>query len=312
MKAVIIGFGGMGCRHAYSLIKGNLFKEIFVVEPNENMFLENCDKIATNSSNFHYLRSIDELSNDFDFAVIATSSEPRFSIFEKISQKGVKNILLEKVVFQNLSDFNKAIKMCYSLGINAYCNFVNRYYPNYIEIKERIKAGVNVRMIVSGGDFGLACNALHYIDLFQYLTSEMPVFKSSSLELNNNKHKRGDNYKEVYGAIKFVNKSESVLILNSDPKKSNEVEITINFNQETHILNESTLTHKIFESNNSVVNKQFNILYTSYLTNLIYSEILNSSCKLPTLAETIESHKELFLGLNPCFGLQFSDNCPIT
>jgi predicted dehydrogenase len=312
MKTAIIGFGGMGCRHAFSLVKGNQFDEIYVVEPNKLLFLDNCKRIEIDNSTFIYLNSIEELPLNIDLVVIATSAEPRFQIFEKISGKGIKYILLEKVVFQKSSDFVKAIKICKSKGISTYCNFVNRYYPNYIEIKERIGKAKNIQMIVSGGEYGLACNSLHYIDLFQYLTGEFPHLDSALIQINNSKHKRGDNYKEVIGTLKFSNKNGDSLVLISDLKKCNEVEISISFDKEIHILNESTLVHLTYKNQLPIEKKEFHILYTSFLTNILSIDILNSNCKLPSIEETFNSHVELFKGLNPCFGLSNLDNCPIT
>ena len=313
MKAVVIGFGGMGCRHASSLMNGSQFSEIWILEPNETIFQDNCKRIDIDASRFQYVKNISSLPADIDFAVIATTSIPRYNIFDYLVQeKKVRTFLLEKVVFQSKQQFDDAIGLIKKYNVKAYCNFVNRYFPNYKLIKQQIDNSSTIKMVVSGGEFGLGCNSLHYIDLFQYLTSSTPALKQFKLVENNNKHKRGNHFKEILGQMRWQTNNGDVLVINSLLEKSNEVEISILNNENIDILNESTLMH--FSSNplKGIGVEKFEILYTSYLTNEIFKDIRLEQCLLPLVEETMFMHCELFNSVNETLGMHANENSPIT
>jgi hypothetical protein len=312
VKAVVVGFGGMGCRHASSLYNGKQFHEIWILEPNKNFFIENCTRIGIPESEFKHVTEIESLPDDINFAVIATTSIPRLSIFKILAEvKGIKYFLLEKVVFQSKFQFNEAIDFINKFNINAYCNFVNRYFPNYQKIKHQIDNNKPFNMIVSGGEFGLGCNSLHYIDLFQFISSSKPNLINYSLSENLNTHKRGSSFKEVTGQMLWKTSSGDTLIINSQIEKAIDVEITIQYDDNVDILNEGAQTHcKLYNSTFS--NSKFEMLFTSYLTNVIFNDIINGICLLPKVEETFNIHAQLFDIFNKTIGLAENDNCPIT
>jgi len=312
VKALIVGFGGMGCRHASSLYKGKQFHEIWILEPSKDIFIDNCARIEISDSEFKHVTEIESLPNDLDFAVIATNSIPRLNIFKILAEvKNIKYFLLEKVVFQSKFQFNEAVDIINKLNVNAYCNFVNRYFPNYQKIKQQIINNKPFSMIVSGGEFGLGCNSLHYIDLFQYLSSDKPNLIDYSLSENLNTHKRGSSFKEVTGQMLWKTSSGDTLILNSQIGKAIDVEITIQYNNDVDILNEGAQTHcKLY--GNTFSNSKFEILFTSYLTNVIFNDIINGTCVLPKVEETFNIHAQLFESVNDTVGISVEDNCPIT
>jgi hypothetical protein len=167
-------------------------------------------------------------------------------------------------------------------------------------------------MVVSGGDFGLGCNALHYVDLFEFLSDEYSSIKSSKLDLLNSINRRGDIYKEVSGQLAWSSPKGNILLINSDVKKTAGVEIIITQNRNTHILNEESLKHIELSADFSIKITDFVIKYTSELTNIIVNDIIEGNTFLPTVQETKNCHIHFFSILNPVFGLSKSDLCPIT
>lgn len=313
MKAVIVGFGGMGCRHAYSLLIGELFDEIWIVEPTENIFDENTFKIGIDKSSFKYVKSLDHLPGNIDFAVVATTSVNRYDVFEYlVTKKLIKFFLLEKVLFQCRDQFTKALELIHKYEVKAYCNFVNRYYPNYVGLRKRLSTNSNLKMIISGGEFGLACNSLHYIDLFQYLSNGTPNLSSYNLIENPNPHKRGSGFKEVFGQMLWRNEMGGMCIINSDLEKCPEVEISIFIDNDMDILNEKTLTHVFSVDSQEMQSHKFEILFSSDLTNEICKDILRSKCFLPQISETMHIHIELFKAINKTLKLSNNQITPIT
>lgn len=313
VKALVVGFGGMGCRHAFSLFLGKEYSEIFVIEPNYQAFLDNCQRIQISASNFSYVKEINQLPDDIEFAVIATTSNIRLNIFKYlILKKNIKKFLLEKVVFQSESQFLEAISIIEKYQVTAFCNFVNRYFPNYRLIKNQIIKNKPITMIVSGGEFGLACNSLHYVDLFQYLTTSLPRLVSYNLIENTRKHKRGNQYKEIIGQMSWVTESGDKLVINSQLERIGDVEISIQFEQNVHILNEGSCRHLVIDQDNNISDSKFEILYTSVLTNIIDLDIKNGTCLLPLVQDTKYIHCQLFNCVNSIVGISLGENTPIT
>jgi hypothetical protein len=308
---LIVGFGAMGCRHTQSIISSYPNAKICVVEPSKEIFEENCKKINVRSTNIERYSDIDSLKGHFDFCVVATSAEPRFKIVKHLFDYGIKNYLLEKVVFQSKKQFSDLEKLTNMTDVNIYCNFVSRYFPNYIEIKKEI-TDKPIKIIVSGGDFGLACNSLHYIDLFQYLRQSSPYIISHNLKENFNGNRRGFNYKEIQGSLHLTNTfGDSLSIISDLEKGKGLLEVTIINGGTIHVLNENTFNHTII-SNSAIEKKEFQILRTSELTGKIVNDFYNNTILLPKISETKHNHIEIFKVFNETFKLSESDNCPIT
>jgi len=100
MNILVIGFGNMGCRHAQAFLQDNSYK-VSVIEPNGTVFNSNLPRIGGTNENISRTTFAECQKNFFDFAVIATSAEMRLTLFKEVLNIGIKNILLEKVVFQS-------------------------------------------------------------------------------------------------------------------------------------------------------------------------------------------------------------------
>ncbi len=312
MNILVVGFGNMGCRHAQSLLKRKKEDNIFVLEPNKEIIEINKSKIGDEENKIVFIDFIDDLNCEIDFVIIATSAYPRFEIVKKLLVGGIKKFLLEKVVFQSEKQFDVVIEMLKDYDAVAYCNFVNRYFPNYQTIKKEMLDNLPFKMIVSGADFGLACNALHYVDLFEFLSDEFSFVKSSNLVLLNSISRRGDMYKEVSGQLSWGTLKGNNLLINSDVNKTGGVEIIIIQGENTHILNEETLKHIELSADFSLKSKDFIIKYTSELTNIIVNDVFEGNIILPTVQATKNCHTQFFTILNQVFGLSNVDLCPIT
>ncbi len=312
MNILVVGFGNMGCRHAQSLLKRKKDDNIFVLETNKEIIEVNKSRIGDEENKLVFINAIDDLTCEIDFAIIATSAYPRFEIVKKMLNVGIKKFLLEKVVFQSEMQFDVVIKMLNDYNAVAYCNFVNRYFPNYQAIKKELLDNIPFKMIVSGADFGLGCNALHYVDLFEFFSNEFSSVKASNLVLLNSINRRGDMYKEVIGQIAWGTLKGNNLLINSDINKTGGVEIIIIQGENTHILSEESLKHIELKADLSLKSKDFVIKYTSELTNIIVNDVLEDNIILPTVQATKNCHTQFFVILNQVFELSNSDLCPIT
>ena len=102
-KALVVGFGGMGCRHAQSLLNSSEFDEIYILEPNEDVFYKNLELIgAIKDSNISRIQSLFDIQQKIEIIIIATLADIRFKYFVECLELKPKYILLEKIVFQSV------------------------------------------------------------------------------------------------------------------------------------------------------------------------------------------------------------------
>ena len=315
-KILVVGFGGMGCRHVQSLLTEKGVYEIHVVETYQPNIATNCERIGARPEDIHWHNAVDEMKQPADLAIIATSAEPRYEIVKKLIRAGVKRFLLEKIVFQSAQQFEEIVQLIEANGVKTYCNFVNRYFDAYNSIREQT-AGLpgSIAMTVYGGAFGLGCNSIHYIDIFQYITrsnGEVKINPSQVSELQG-ENRRGKQYKEFTGSFGVVNEKGNQLNIISDPAFTGGVTIRIEGAGKSYLLSEES--QKYFIGNNGKTEQlPFTILPTSRLTARIAKEILSDDCRLTSVQATRPAHEALFEVFNTVLNGRIAADmiCPIT
>ena len=218
MNILISGFGNIGCRHAQSLLTSSDDFKLFVIEPSDKSFESGLSIIGASKDDFIRFRSIDELDTNIDLAISATCSEPRYQIVMDFIDYGIKHFLIEKIAFQSLAQFDNIIEMLEMNKAVAYCHSPNRYYKNFIDLKSVIKNNNDyVKLNVFGGNNGIGCNGIHFLDLFEFLTGSI-ICKSSALMRHDKSFKsRGPNYIDTNGLFILKNENEDQLIIYFDP-----------------------------------------------------------------------------------------------
>tara|TARA_B100000963_G_scaffold357109_1_gene378582 strand:+ start:446 stop:1399 length:954 start_codon:yes stop_codon:yes gene_type:complete len=313
-KILIVGFGSMGCRHAQSFLNRENDYEIHILEPYSDNIEKNLNLINSRRNDFIWHKNINHLPI-LDIAIVATSSNPRFEIVKSLINLGYKKILLEKVVFQSEKQFNVIIKMINEAKAVIYCNFVNRYFKAYNNIKKQLnQKNEKVSIDVHGGPFGLGCNAIHYIDIFQYLLNEDVVkLKKCNLHLFKNGNKRGSIYKEFYGEIKLCNGKGDIINIISDLEYKGDITINIKQGNREFLLDQGK--GELLTSTNSEKTKNdFIIIPSSSLTHIIVEDIFKNKCGLTQLEQTVLAHTALFKAFNSKINIKHSSEtlCPIT
>ena len=131
VNVCLIGCGGVGKRHLEAMLKVKNDINIEVVEPN----IENTPTTLV-GQNINYFSKIEDVSNNIDICLIATTANVRKKvILELVSKKNVKFMILEKVVFQNEKDFDEILKLFEEKNIKSWVNCHLRAQPIYKELK---------------------------------------------------------------------------------------------------------------------------------------------------------------------------------
>jgi hypothetical protein len=173
-KIAVIGAGQLGSRHLQGLAKIAEALDIFIVDPSEastTVALERFDAVNTgNGTTVTALRTIEALPAELDVVIIATAAHVRFGVLERLlAHAKVDKLLLEKVLFQELAQYEAASSLLGSLRESTWVNCAQRLWPFFIALREQFRNDPNLEVVITGSNWGLGCNAVHNTDIAEFL-----------------------------------------------------------------------------------------------------------------------------------------------
>jgi hypothetical protein len=176
---MIAGAGQLGSRYLQGLAECLNPLRIFVVDPAEESQRLASERWALaggpdtkHSVSFH--NQLDDVSTEMDVAIIATTAQVRPSVVEDTAARAqVGTWILEKVLAQSELGLDR-IAAAIGDQPNAWVNTWGRMTPWYRQMRSQDCDGP-VRFGVEGGSWGLACNAIHFLDLMAWWTNEQLV-----------------------------------------------------------------------------------------------------------------------------------------
>lgn len=323
-RVLIVGAGNIGSRHLQALGKSDLALDIAVVDPFAQALItskQRFDEVAkiNPATKAEYYQDLDDVGNHFDVGIIATTSDIRRQIVQELLQKvEIKNLVLEKVAFQSARDFQSVIKLLKSNNVQAWVNLPRRIIPFYKGVKKEIKPHERVYYSVQGGEWGLACNAIHFIDYLSFLIEETD-YEVLGYGLDKDiKESKRKGFVEFTGALHchFCDGSELSLI-SEDGSKQPPL-ITIMGKSVLYIIEEEKGLARVSKEENGwkLEKRPFRLYYQSELTNQVVEDILSTgNCGLTPIEESYLIHKpllDLFIKhLEKVTGKKYY-SCPIT
>jgi hypothetical protein len=320
----VIGAGQLGSRHIQSLVTIGQPINLTIVEPSEhslNLAKTRVSEVQpTVGVTIRYLDRVRHINHHLDLAIIATNSDVRRRVIEDlINTTQTKYLLLEKVVFQNTRDFEAMIALLHCQGIQTWVNCPRRIHPFFIRLREKTLIASRFALIYEGRNWGLACNGIHFLDLFLFLSGR-PVAKLDNSRLSQAMYEsKREGFFELKGELSSTTERHDYLqlidteggpqysrmIIRYDSKK---VEIDFHSN-EARCWSDSTVMDP-----SSIEN--FIPQFQSQLTASLVREIFATGrCGLTPLNESYEVHKPFLTSLNDHFSRvtgQLITNCPIT
>jgi hypothetical protein len=160
--------------------------------------------------------------------------------------------------------------------------------------KEIIKSKEKVVFQVIGGNWGLACNGLHFIDLCSFLTGEQ-IEEIDFKWVDNTIHesKRVNNI-EFTGSIKGRMKDNSSFVITSFDNEISDISITVSTNSQRWVIQEGRtqkIIHSSKENNFNEFVTSFKTDFQSTLTTKIANDLFElGNCNLPSYEEACKSH----------------------
>lgn len=301
MKQIaLIGAGQVGSRHLQALAKCTFPTKIQVVDPNPGSLViaeKRFREVAPPDSNLEieFLPTIEDLASEIDLCIIATTSKVRLAILRSLlAHTHVRYIVLEKVAFTSELEFDEAATLLERSGAKAWVNFPRRMYADYLRLKEKIQNESIINYVVEGNDYGLGCNAIHFIDHVAMLTSD------SEYQLNMDEMDRvvfqskRDGYVDFSGKMKGKFSKGSVISLKCSHSVGIAPSFTIRISGNTFeiVINELSNSIEILrDTTGKLRDLSFAMEYQSSLTHIVTQELFTSgNCRLTSFSESRKLH----------------------
>ena len=316
----IIGLGGIGFRHFQSLMNSNLEIKLVLVDVSQNA-LERARRFEENNKNnmieLFYTDNIEDCPRRIDVAIIATSSLVRREVFESLVFFSVVDaVILEKFLFPREEDYEYVRNLIKEKNIKAYVNCPCRLYPGYINIKKELNGIDRIDAIITGANWGLACNAIHTVDTIGYLLDSYDEMTVDASMLNDKiEESKREGYIEFTGWLICEIGTKGRIIMGSDDTGEVPIKLILLCGEKTFIIYEAD--KKMFVScKGSSQLVDFPIYYQSELTASVVGELITTGkCGLTRYEDTIQWHTALlkaFIHKYNQITRENKDCCPIT
>jgi hypothetical protein len=299
----LIGCGNIGRRHLQGMLASAHQLNIIIVEPIESLWnnaLQAIDEMGGKQNHdINFVNAINQLPENIAIAIVATNADVRKKVvIDLLNHCTPKYLILEKVLFQAEADFVEIGKLLYQKDVPTFVNCTRRYYSHYKQIKKAFSASMFLEMKVTGSNWGLACNTIHLLDLFNFMNEYVKYnFEIDAIEKQIHVSKR-EGFIELTGTIKTNEKdlfqfsatsNNSVgepLIVNL---KSEHFEVTINETAGTIESREVQLTENSTEK--TQLNFDYNALPLSKASYLFIDDLLNTgTCNLTNYFTSSQLH----------------------
>ena len=289
-KILLCGSGELGSRYLQGLKACNCPLEIFVYDPSETAL--SLAKDRWNEVSFynqkHFISfhsSLEEIKKNIDLVIVSTTSNVRLQVVEQVSKLMVKSWILEKVLVQRVDDIESLARFITN-DSNAWVNTPRREMKWHQAIKGNLDTKSEMHFAVEGGNWGLACNSIHFLDLFAWWSgNSIEHINTEGLKDKWFESKR-QGFWEVHGTLEVLLSGGSTASLTSLSSEG-KVNIRISNGLEWDIIEEDGLAKR---SDGFIL--EGSVEYQSTLTTSIVESILrNGTCNLPTLKESSIVHK---------------------
>lgn len=289
----IIGAGQLGSRYLQGLSKCNLPLHINVQDISSESLLQaeqRWQEVGGPSTHHEVLfhTDIEQCPQQLDLVIIATAAYKRPEIVREIAQHSRPRYwLIEKVLAQNTQGLLDIQKYVGGKSL-AWVNTPRRIVPWHQRIKTQLQSNSPLHLTVIGGPWGLACNAVHFLDLMAWWSGESLVSVNTEQLENRWINAKRPGYWEIFGTLSAIFSGGSTVKLISRANGEPTYSIELNDRNGTWQIDEGKGAAE-YSDGTEILGR---LTYQSEITDDLVYDILNSGdCKLPTLNESIAIHR---------------------
>ena len=324
VNIAIIGAGQIGSRHLQAMVNLESAAKVQLVDPSEEslriakerffqVYQEHSKRIELKCHS-----SIDDLCGPIDLAIVATCSDVRAGVVKELTRKKeVKNLVLEKVLFQTVAEYFETDDLLRKKDIPTWVNCWMREKDFYKKLKTQLNLDEKIQMGVEGSLWGMGCNSIHFIDLFSYITERKDFnFVECHLDKKSVESKRLG-FKEFSGKLMGTNSKGHSLSLVCCNKGNHSYRIQVINGPQKHEITDCVnhVVHRFFDGEEESI-ENVEIPFQSQTTHRLVHKIINEKkCDLPSYHDSMNLHlpliKVLIEHLQNITGDKV-ERCPIT
>lgn len=311
-NVVVVGVGNIGSRHLQAVKNINFPLNIFAIDPSNTSLKTAAERYnlisAKTKHDITFAKTLDVLPNVVDVAIVATNSDIRAKVIKNLLAKSKVNyMILEKILFNKKSDYKNIGNLLERYKCRAFVNCTRRTQQYYQEQKNEYSSKPLI-LQVTGGNYELASNAIHFIDLIAYFTNcyEYNIYCDSLIPRILPSKRRG--FIELHGTLVVSFKDGSVGIITRFAKSNAPILVEIRSNDKHIIINESEKKSKIAKSPRwRWKEKNIALPYQSDTTNKVVDNLLtNKKCNLTPFSKSAQVHLVLLEGLKKYLNTNFN------
>ena len=232
MSILIAGAGQLGSRYLQGLATLDSSHKIILVDPAEESLrraFERFQGAGGSTKNLSAHKEITHALPPIDLAIISSLASTRLQITKALLEKtSVKFLILEKLLAQNIHSIDSLERLTTNTSA-TWVNTPRRIMCFYNDIKALIKKenpnNTPLHIEVKGGNWGLACNSIHFIDLAEWLTeAHLETCQVQSKMTWQNSKRPG--FKEANGKINCqLERGNSLKLINEDSSSSLKIKV---------------------------------------------------------------------------------------
>lgn len=326
-RILLVGCGKIGSRHLQSAASLGDVSEVHVVDSNEASLemgksrLREVKDINRNIK-FSWFRQLDNQSYGGDICIVATLSGGRCALIKEIAERlGYRKFIIEKIVTQSINEYIGLLDFCRRKDIQSWVNCQSRTYRIHKYIKSLINHSEPVILANIGGNLGLACTGLHYVDLFIFYDGAKEI-KPKVTNVDDILHSsmRGKDIYDLSGIMQgYSDKGSSITISYSNLDLGPDYLSIVTPSYKFIVDNYAALT--AYESSKKEdwswrkipIEEKYMLSLTS--RNMVLDIFRSGTCELPTLTDCFPAHKYILGELLPHFNRllgKSAEHCPVT
>jgi len=320
----VIGTGEVGSRHVQGLIDLPGEARIFAVDPSpasRELATERWNNRDDSGLTLTTHESVDSLPvAHLDLAILATTARTRRVAFENlVDTAAVENVLFEKVLFQDPAEYDEVGTILDRNDITAWVNCPRREYDGYQRLREAMDDGP-VDISVTGTNWSLASNSIHFVDLLSWLTEGDTLNWDTSGLRDRIYESPREGFVELHGLLSATDSRQNSLSLRCFRDETMDLSVRIATPTQRWIIHEGIgqITRLYLDGSGRWNQEQsdFSTEYQSNLTGKVAGEIFDSGeCELARFEESAQYHLPLIRHLIEHINAVEQTNrrrCPIT
>ncbi|MGE7991592.1 Gfo/Idh/MocA family protein [Pseudomonas sp. NPDC089554] len=209
MKFVIVGLGRMGRRHIQVAI--NLgFEVVGVYDLFQGAIDETLKEFPFLADKVYPSAEALLAESKAELLTVSTTAPSHAALVCSAAVSGFRYILCEKPMAVSLAEADAMIQACEENGVCLAVNHQMQFMEQYTRIREMLasKEYGDLRSItVHASNFGLAMNAVHYFEMFRYVTGEHLQSIQCWIDDEKVPNPRGAQYADYSGQLRAVSRS---------------------------------------------------------------------------------------------------------